>query len=59
MLGGQGAEEPGCRGAGGKESCIPGTIETFAWFSHEVVIHRVVFEESLSLLTHGDTFPGL
>jgi len=36
----RGAEEPGCRGAGEKESCIPGAIETFAWFGHEVVIHR-------------------
>ena len=38
--------------------CIPGDAETFCQFGNGVVIQLIVFEEPLSLFSHGNTFPG-
>jgi hypothetical protein len=38
--------------------CLSGKAETFCQFSNGVVAQLVIFEESLSLLSHGNTFPG-
>jgi hypothetical protein len=38
--------------------CLMGYAEAFGWFADGVLVQLVVFEESLSLFTHGNTFPG-
>ena len=38
--------------------CLSGNAEAFSQFAYGVVVQLVVFEESLSLFSHGNTFPG-
>ena len=38
--------------------CLPGDAETFSQFGNGVVVQLEIFEESLSLFSHGNTFPG-
>jgi hypothetical protein len=38
--------------------CLTGDTEPFCEFGDGVVVQLVIFEESLSLFTHGNTFPG-
>jgi hypothetical protein len=38
--------------------CLAGNAEAFGEFYDGVVIALVVFEETLSLLAHGNTFSG-
>jgi len=37
---------------------LTGYTETFDEFADGVLVQLVVFEDSLSLFTHGNTFPG-
>jgi len=37
---------------------LMGYAETFDEFADGVLVQLVVFEDSLSLFTHGNTFPG-
>ena len=38
---------------------LPGDAKSFGQFGNGIVVQLVVFEESLSLFSHGNTFPGL
>jgi hypothetical protein len=38
--------------------CLPGDTKAFSQFGNGVVVQLVVFEESLSLFSYGNTFPG-
>jgi len=38
--------------------CLTGDTEPFCEFGDGVLVQLVIFEESLSLFTHGNTFPG-
>jgi len=37
---------------------LMGYAETFGRLADGIVIQRVIFEKSMSLFTHGNTFPG-
>src|SRR3989304_3438087 len=37
--------------------CLPGDAKPFRQFANGVVVQLVVFQEPLSLLAHGNTFP--
>jgi hypothetical protein len=39
--------------------CLAGDAEALGEFINSVIVQLVVFEESLSLFAHGNTFPGM
>ena len=38
--------------------CLAGDVKSIGKFCFRVEVQNLIFEESLSLFTHGNTFPG-
>jgi len=40
------------------KSCLPGDAETLCQLGDGIAVQLIIFEESLSLFSQGNTFPG-